>query len=64
MGPSQIMRNAAAVGRLSLCQHEFNMWAVMCMALAAAAAAAAAAEAATGVRTLASGYLPSVTVRV
>jgi len=40
------------------------MWAVMCMALAAAAAAAAAAEAATGVRTLASGYLPSVTVRV
>jgi len=61
MGPSQIMRNAAAVGRLSLCQHEFNMWAVMCMALAAAAAAA---EAATGVRTLASGYLPSVTVRV
>ena len=59
MGPSQIMRNAAAVGRLSLCQHEFNMWAVMCMALAAAAA-----EAATGVRTLASGYLPSVTVRV
>jgi len=39
------------------------MWAVMCMALAAAAAAAAA-EAATGVRTLASGYLPSVTVRV
>ena len=62
MGPSQIMRNAAAVGRLSLCQHEFNMWAVMCMALAAAAAAAA--EAATGVRTLASGYLPSVTVRV
>ena len=62
MGPSQIMRNEAAVGRLSLCQHEFNMWAVMCMALAAAAAAAA--EAATGVRTLASGYLPSVTVRV
>jgi len=61
MGPSQIMRNAAAIGRLSLCQHEFNMWAVMCMALAAAAAAA---EASTGVWTLASGYLPSVTVRV